>query len=521
MIVTAAMCALATASLAAAAGEARRCHPDLPGTRSFTVQGHVTGYSMVGGRVAVDWVDRTKSCAGTAAWDYASAAQATASASCERSAGPRAHGVQEKLVAAQGNRVVRIVLAPASVDRPDRLDVFERTTHRKLASWPLIARPARVALYGDLAVLSAASRQALYVLRISDGRIAMIGISRSRDEPLIGAQGVLYQDDLDMAMHHASPNSATLKLVPLATVRREIARAGQQVGTSRITAIAMDGKRVAFVVHDPQGKCDKVLFWSIPWHYVSRLTQHVGPTCLPTHAAGGITSVAIAGERAVWTTRYGGLTRVLAASIIDCVEWVVARPIAGVQRVAGLSGDGNMLAYATARSASSSVGVVPETWGGHEVARSNRQAVAISADSDRLATLYADGTVTVVTRGGRLARSFSVGEARAIALRRNTVAVLRAGTLDVYQAASGQRLHSWTVPAHATSVDLHYGIAVLTAGRDVFAVNTTTGRTARLLHAPGRVAAQIEAPGAAVQFNVGDRGYLRFVPMSVIEARTS
>jgi hypothetical protein len=33
------------------------------------------------------------------------------------------------------------------------------------------------------------------------------------------------------------------------------------------------------------------------------------------------------------------------------------------------------------------------------------------------------------------------------------------------------------------------------------------------------VAAQIESPGAAVQFNVGVRGYLRFIPMSVIEAR--
>jgi len=35
------------------------------------------------------------------------------------------------------------------------------------------------------------------------------------------------------------------------------------------------------------------------------------------------------------------------------------------------------------------------------------------------------------------------------------------------------------------------------------------------------VVAQIEAPGAAIQFNLGDHGYLRFIPMSVIEARTS
>jgi hypothetical protein len=43
----------------------------------------------------------------------------------------------------------------------------------------------------------------------------------------------------------------------------------------------------------------------------------------------------------------------------------------------------------------------------------------------------------------------------------------------------------------------------------------------RLFRAPGSAAVQIEAPGAVVQYNIGGRGYLRFVPMSVIEARTA
>jgi hypothetical protein len=55
----------------------------------------------------------------------------------------------------------------------------------------------------------------------------------------------------------------------------------------------------------------------------------------------------------------------------------------------------------------------------------------------------------------------------------------------------------------------------------VIAVNTRTGRTARLFYAPSRAATQIEEPGAVVRFNVGARGFLRFVPMSVIESRTS
>jgi hypothetical protein len=98
--------------------------------------------------------------------------------------------------------------------------------------------------------------------------------------------------------------------------------------------------------------------------------------------------------------------------------------------------------------------------------------------------------------------------------------VLRSGRLDVYSVATGALTHSWPVPADARTVDLHYGIAVIAAGGDVLALNVATGRTARLLHAHGRVAAQIDSPGAVVQFNAGGHGFLRLIPMSTIEART-
>lgn len=520
--VLAAMCALAAAGLAAAAaGDAARCHPDLRGTRSLTVEGNVVGYTFARGRVAVRWV-RSRACAGTAVWRYSSVPHAKASASCERSAAELGKArPTRRLVAAQGNRLVRVVLAPASVDRPDRLQVLDRATRRLLASWPLFERPARVALYGDIAILSSAKRHALDALRLSDGRIAMLGIARAGDRPVIGPRGVLYQDDLDLYMRRTAPDEVTLKLVPLAAVRREFAAPGaRRIVTGRINAVSMDGKRVAYVVHGETGSCDQVLFWSIPWHFVAPFTQKVGPTCLPTHGAGGVTDVAIAGLRAVWTTRYGGNTRVLASSIINCVEWVVARPVTGVQRVAGLTGDGGVLAYGIS-GRESGVSLVPTHWRSRRVDESSARVAAVSADSARLAILSADGTVTVVTRRGHLVGRVFVGKARAIALRRTTLAVLGRGELTVYRLGSSHPLHRWTVPADSRSVDVHYGIALITAGHDVLAVNIGTGRSARLLHAPGEVEGQIEAPGATVSFNVGDRGYLRFIPMSQIEARTS
>ena len=51
-------------------------------------------------------------------------------------------------------------------------------------------------------------------------------------------------------------------------------------------------------------------------------------------------------------------------------------------------------------------------------------------------------------------------------------------------------------------------------------IGETRRLLARLFHAPAKVAAQIEAPGAAIQFNVAGHGHVAFLPMSQIEART-
>jgi hypothetical protein len=513
---TVVVAALATAGVAAAAGDARPCHPDLPGTRSLTVTGDVTSYRFAGRGTLVASV-QTKRCAGIARWNYAANANATASVSCRGAHAGGSGAAPQHLVAAQGDRLVRVVLAPEGVDRPDRLDVIARGTGRRIASWPLMDRPARVVLFGRIAILSAAGRNALYALRISDGRIAMLGIARAGDRPIIGRDGVVYQDAL--SLKRVAPNRVRVKLVPLATVERELSLADRQIQTHwRISAIGMDGRRVAFAVHDPTGKCDVVKFWTPPWHFVARVTHPSAATCLTKHRPGGVTNVAMGGGRLIWTTRYGTKTRVLAASTIGCKEWVVARPAPGAP-VAALAGDGPVLAYAL----QGSVGLVSadsDDWYGEVLSRSPVEVAAISVDSNQVATLYRDGTVTVMGESGHLVSSFAAGPARAVALRGDTVAALRSGRLDIYRAETGVLTKSWPVPANARSVDLYYGIAVVAAGDDVFALNVGTGRTARLLRASGRAAAQIDSPGAVVQFNVGERGYLRFIPMSTLEART-
>jgi hypothetical protein len=514
---TVVVAALATVGIAAAAaGDARPCHPDLPGTRSLLVSGQVTGYRFAAEGTVVASV-RTKECAGVARWDYAASMQSTASVSCRASKAGAAGAAPQHLVATQSDRLVRVVLAPTGADRPDRLDVINRDTGRRIASWPLIARPARVSLFDGVAILSAAGRNALYALRISDGRIATLGVDRAGDRPIIGRDGVVYQDGLSLK---ADSRRVTLKLVPLAAVVRQLALADRQIETHwRISAIGMDEGRVAFAVRDPEGKCDVVKFWNPAWHFVARVTHPSAATCLSTHGAGGVTDVAMAGDRLAWTTRYGNRTRVLAASTIGCKEWVVARPAPGAP-VAALAGDGGVLAYALRGGTVGLVSADEDDWYGEVLSRSAVRVTAISVDDDRVATLYQGGTVTVMSEHGALVSRFAAGPARAIALHGNAVAVLRSGHLDVYNAQTGLLSHSWPVPADARSVALHYGLAVVAAGGDVLAVNIGTGRTARLLQAPTRAAAGLDSTGAVVQFNAGGHGYLRFIPLSTIEART-
>jgi hypothetical protein len=536
----------------------------------------MTGYKFAGNQVVVEW-SRSARCAGTTFWKP-SRASTTASAACQRTPPPEGVHAVTKLTASDATRVVRVIPAPIGADKPDRLVVFDRAANRRIASWPLFERPARVALYGGIAILSGKTRHELYAMRLSDGRIAQLGIARGGDAPVIGRVGVVYQDDLDLAKHRTAPAERTLKLLPLQTVRRELARpfstvhmymsysrapAGRgavraSTGHSRhptsrpphhgalpahpyrgapIIAMSMDGTRVALAVDDPTGRCDYVLFWNVTWHYVTRLTRALGPQCLPVHGPGGITNVAISGSRAVWTTTYGGMTRVLAASITDCQEWVVARPRAGLEDVTALAGDTGILAFATApeprfaASTISRVGVVPASWRGIPVQRLQSRIEALSAHDKRIATLASNGTVAITalavgvdkTRSiptrGKLAGEIQVGQARAIALRDDVLAALTGrGTLDLYSLPSGRLLHTWPAPASASSLDVQYGIALITAGNDVYALDTATGKTARLFHAPAKVAAQIEAPGAAIEFNNAGHSQIAFLPMSRIEA---
>ena len=302
---------------------------------------------------------------------------------------------------------MRVVLAPDGVDRPDRLDVINRATGRRIASWPLIDRPARVALYGGIAILSAAERNALYALRISDGRIAILGVARAGDRPIIGRDGIVYQDGLSLQALRVAPTSVTLKFVPLASVERQLVARGSTDPDEREDHGDRHGRKTGRV-RRPHGRdVTSSSSGRLPWYFVAHVTHPSGPTCLATHGSGGVTNVAMGGGRLIWTTRAGRATRVFAASTIGCKEWGLARPAPGTP-IPALAGDGPVLAYAV----NGAVGVVDaesDNWYGEVLSQSAVPVTGISVDSDRIAALYRDGTVTVMSSEGDPVSSFAAG----------------------------------------------------------------------------------------------------------------
>ena len=98
------------------------------------------------------------------------------------------------------------------------------------------------------------------------------------------------------------------------------------------------------------------------------------------------------------------------------------------------------------------------------------------------------------------------------------VVATRDDRLGVYSVANGRLLHRWMLPRGATHVDLQYGLAVVTAGHSVYAINTASGHTRRVAVTPLPVRAQIEPVGIVYAYSTNNRGTAKLIPMSRVES---
>jgi len=519
-----------TATASALAAHCRPCHPDPFGTKLLTVPGTIERYVLTGSTIRVDYAPHG-ACTGSITWRAQNAPlHAVAPRACSHAvrAGLPFRVPPAQLSAVDGSTLVRVVRAPIDADLPDRLEVLDRASGRLLHSWPLLDTPVTLSVHDGIAVFSAAGHRGLYSIRLTDGRTAVVGLNQPNDMPQISSRGVAYEDDLYKL--NDGKGRILLKFVPIAAIRHELAVAGQPIQTDGlITSFAMDGPRVALAIRDQRGRCDRVQFWNIPWSFRAQVSQDSGPTCGPGRTPVRITDIRIAGYRAEWLARSGPETKVIAASSISCQEWVLGRLRngAGADRVSGLAGSGPTLAFSVTRHEReirglSSVSVLHGRSRTRTVAAGPFLPVALAADGMRLAILRSNGTVDLRQRDGRVLERIAVGRrVRALALRGDRLLTVdEAGMLDVYDLAKGTLAARWPLPRDVSpKVDIHFGVAVFSAGRDVYALDVETGREARLAHAPELARAEIDAPGVVYAYNLKGHGYARFISFARVESR--
>ena len=475
------------------------CHPDLRGTLRLAVQGRVDGYSMHGSRVTIDvWAN---GCERQVVWSPLD------SKSTRGGCTAGAPAVDARRTARNGRFRVVLQDGSAAADRPDRLAVFDARTGAALHAWPLPARADTVDLARGVAVLSTSN--GVYAVRLRDGQNALVGVKRRGDYPQIESPGVVFQDDL----YKRAGGPSLLKFVPFATVSNALRPSGPLRVPTTIGDFAMDGRSVIFVKRDPTGQCDHIGLWSIPWHYSTDLMDEP-PICPKEHAPGGITALAIGGQYVEVVTTYGKERTLISSTIVRCIEKVVTRSRLGSGAVRAVAADGPMMTYGT----SARIGFLS---GQHVTGKAASPAapVQLSADNRSLAVLRADHRVDIRS-DDRVLRTVPAAGVRAIALRADKLVMLRRRSLDVYDVSSGLRLHRWLVPAGvAPAVDVHFGVAVLSAGRDVLALTLETGRKAVLFRSPTPVRAHLDEAGVVYRYNSGRNGVLGFIPFAVVEQK--
>jgi hypothetical protein len=416
---------------------------------------------------------------------------------------------------------LRVAVSRGALDSPQILVVSDRTSGRLLHRWPLPDEVSSLAVGHGIAVLSTVRHQGLYAVRLSDGRLRIVGLMGWLDRPVLGETGIVFRDDMYGRRNERRGQSVLQHLT-----WRDVDQALDDESASYSApgaqpAWAYDGQRVVMAMRDPSVPCDRVHFWNVAWDRRVQLTQlddHICPAGRGSH----VIALAVGGVRAAWLVeKPGGRQWLISATIVACEERVVATAPAGSAAASarGLAGDGGLVAFsaigapsvqaiwrnraAVGRSAMTGRALMPATG-----------SVALSADEGRVAALSAGGTIEIRSKYGVLEDTVRAPGARAISLRGGNLAVLAGNRLDVYDLATGTRTHSWRAPARARSVDMQFGVATLAAGRNVYAVRLATGHTAVLARAPSRVEAQIEAPGIVYRYNQAGSGEFRFVPFA-------
>ena len=188
------------------------------------------------------------------------------------------------------------------------------------------------------------------------------------------------------------------------------------------------------------------------------------------------------------------------------------------RRMRRASGDGAVLGYALLAGPHSGVsGIVPSSGMASRSTGPGGQVVSMAVDGGRVAVLRRHRGRHDPDLGAGSPSRHPSGPARAIALHRaRSPCSHNRGTLDVYSGRRpGRRSTRGGLPPECDRARRAVRDALVTAGRDVYAMNVATGRTARALPRPdeGRRTGRRRREPRSSSTRRG-AGTSRFVPMS-------
>jgi len=222
-----------------------------------------------------------------------------------------------------------------------------------------------------------------------------------------------------------------------------------------VTALALEGRLVAFASGRSDDDCDRIRIWNLNTRAVTALGRRT--SCETTSTGTGVASLALAGTRAVWLHYTGGnirewtlwtaSTTKRAPTRLRSVARDVDAPAPIVLGNGESSRDGGMLPYAVDAEV-----VVLRADGERRFSwLAPRRVVALSAAGGELAVASEGGEVTILDAAGRVLRRESFGtEIKGIRLSGSGLFVLRGPKLELRAAATRRE---WAISQRAELQD--------------------------------------------------------------------
>jgi hypothetical protein len=262
-----------------------------------------------------------------------------------------------------------------------------------------------------------------------------------------------------------------------------------------VTALAMDGRVIAFATGRGRGDCDRVRLWNLTTRAVTTLGR--ATSCEVTSTGTGIAALSVAGNRALWLHYTGGNLRewrLFTATTTQRAPRRLAFEVRDVEEAAPLvvgpadgSRLGDVLPYALDQTvvALRANGARRFTW------RAAARVTALAAGEGELAVAAEGGLVTVLDAAGRTLREERFASDVGVVRLTGTGVLVQRGRMLELRAGDDGASRTWTLPARARLHDATADVALYVTGGQIRELRLAAANRQRQLGLGSHVQAEL------------------------------